>query len=131
LTAFPGEVPGQPINRSAVACVQRRTPAQWHHEAHHASFVAAGLRDSPTRSWDDIVNLARLRRRDGRCGDWSKSSRRILGKFGEFAPCNEPGCELFAMKHERLRARPMISHIVARLANCALNEHGGAYTRSA
>jgi hypothetical protein len=47
---------------------------------------------------DGIVDLPRVKRHDGRCDDWSESSRRISGEFGEFAPCNEPGCELFAIE---------------------------------
>ncbi|MFM0306071.1 hypothetical protein PQQ99_38975, partial [Paraburkholderia sediminicola] len=43
---------------------------------------------------EGTVNLPRVGRHYGRCADWSEDSRRILGEFGEFAPCNEPGCEL-------------------------------------
>jgi hypothetical protein len=48
--------------------------------------------------WPGIVNLPRVGRHDGRCDDWSESSRRILGEFGEFAPFNEPGCELCSIE---------------------------------
>lgn len=47
-----------------------------------------------------IVNLPRLKRHDRRSADQSKSSRRILGEFGEFAPCNESRGELLAMLEE-------------------------------
>jgi hypothetical protein len=45
-----------------------------------------------------FVNLPRVRRHDGEYDCCSESSRRILGEFGEFAPCNEPGCEFFAIE---------------------------------
>ena len=45
-----------------------------------------------------IVNLPRVRRHDGRRDDCSESDRRILGDFGEFAPRDEPGSELFAIE---------------------------------
>jgi hypothetical protein len=48
--------------------------------------------------FEGIVNLPRARRHDGGFDEWSESSRRILGEFGEFTPCNEPGCELFSIK---------------------------------
>ena len=47
---------------------------------------------------EGVVNLPRARWHDGRCDDRSERRRRILGKFGEFAPCNEPGCKLFAIE---------------------------------
>jgi hypothetical protein len=50
------------------------------------------------RTGEGIVNLPRVRRQEVRSEEWSESSRRILGDFGEFAPCNEPGCELFAIE---------------------------------
>jgi hypothetical protein len=53
------------------------------------------LLDNPR---DGFVNLPRVRRHDGEYDCCSESSRRILGEFGEFAPCNEPGCEFFAIE---------------------------------
>jgi hypothetical protein len=50
-----------------------------------------------------VVNLPGVRRHDGHRDDESENDRRILGEFGEFAPCDEPGCELFAI--ERLASR--------------------------
>ncbi|AIP34450.1 phage integrase family domain protein [Paraburkholderia xenovorans LB400] len=41
-----------------------------------------------------IVNLPGTRWHAGRYDNLSESHRRILGEFGEFAPCNEPGCEV-------------------------------------
>jgi hypothetical protein len=52
------------------------------------SYTAAG----------GIVKLPRVRRQDSRRDDWSEGSRRILGEFGEFAPCNELCCKLFAIQ---------------------------------
>jgi hypothetical protein len=52
----------------------------------------------PEMQRQGVVNLPRMRRHGGRCDDWSESDRRILGELGEFAPCNEPGSELFAIK---------------------------------
>jgi hypothetical protein len=48
--------------------------------------------------FEGIVNLPRVRRHDGRRDDCSESDRRILGDFGEFAPRDEPGSELFAIE---------------------------------
>jgi hypothetical protein len=45
-----------------------------------------------------VVNLPSVRRHGGECGEWSEASRRFLGEFGEFAPCDESGSELFAAK---------------------------------
>jgi hypothetical protein len=47
---------------------------------------------------EGIVNLARVRGQDGRCEDCSESERRILSKLGEFAPSDETGSKLFAVK---------------------------------
>ncbi|AJX35692.1 Capsular synthesis regulator component B [Burkholderia oklahomensis] len=45
-----------------------------------------------------VVNLARVRRNCGRCGDRSETGRRTLGEFGEFAPGHKPCCKLFAIE---------------------------------
>jgi glycine cleavage system H protein len=59
----------------------------------------AGEPDSINRApYESVVNLPSARRHGDRCDDGSEASRRILGEFGEFTPCNEPGCELFAIK---------------------------------
>jgi hypothetical protein len=47
---------------------------------------------------DGIVNLPKVRRQAVRSKEWSESSRWILGDFGEFSPCSEAGCELFAIE---------------------------------
>jgi hypothetical protein len=48
-------------------------------------------RDSNARcGTSGIGHLPRVGQHDRRCDDWSKSSRRILGVFGEFAAFNEP-----------------------------------------
>ena len=44
-----------------------------------------------------IVNLPRGRRHDDTCECYSESGRRNLGKLGQLALCNEPGCKLFAI----------------------------------
>jgi len=59
--------------------------------------VATAPRTSMT--CNGIVKLPRVRRHDGRCcSRRSESSRRILDEFGEFSPCNEPGCELLTIE---------------------------------
>ena len=78
----------------------------------HATDEVDGLRTGTVLDGRDIcvvrylgssaqygfVNLPRVRRHDGEYDCCSESSRRILGEFGEFAPCNEPGCEFFAIE---------------------------------
>jgi hypothetical protein len=45
---------------------------------------------------EGFVNLSRVRREDGGKEHPSESRGRISGDFGDFAPCDEPCCELFA-----------------------------------
>ncbi|SAL31928.1 Putative transposase [Caballeronia udeis] len=62
--------------------------------------LPAGFKRIRSYGWlaNGFVNLPRVRRHGGRYDYWSESSRRILGEFGEVAPCNEPSCELFAIE---------------------------------
>jgi hypothetical protein len=45
-----------------------------------------------------LCQLAESKTARSRCDDWSESERRILGDVGEFAPSDEPGSELLAIK---------------------------------
>lgn len=68
--------------------------------------ICIGLRSySPSRTehtrkrgWSGVENLPKVNRHNGRRDDGSEGRRRILVEFGEFAPGNDPGCELFATK---------------------------------
>jgi putative transposase len=65
----------------------------------NSSIVPPYVRKSPRVSAAlGVVNLPSVRRHGGECGEWSEASRRFLGEFGEFAPCDESGSELFAAK---------------------------------